>query len=108
MSQPETAIELGSDTESEDGLRDHLAAASRSADDNGDEQLHTPTPLAASSLPDRSGTPVTCARMTVTAQTKRKAAAALLMPTLNDEDNSDGAATSTPPRGPPAEPISSP
>ena len=49
---------FGSDTESEDGLRDYLAAASRSAHDSNDELLRTPTRRAESSLPDRSGTPV--------------------------------------------------
>ena len=103
MSQPETAIQLGSDTESEDGLREYLAAASHRARDSDDDLLLTPTPLAASSLPDRSDTPVARAGAgaSAKAQTKRKAAAAPSMPALNDDDDSDGAAPSTPPRGPP-------
>ena len=109
MSQPETAIQVGSDTESEDGLREYLAEAHR-ARDSDDDLLLTPTPLAASSLPDRSGTPVARARagMSATAQSKRKAAAAPSMPALDDDDDSDGAAPSTPPRGPPAGSNSSP
>ena len=103
MSQPETAIQLGSDTESEDGLREYLAAASHRARDSDDDLLLTPTSLAASSLPDRSGTPLARAGAgaSATAHTKRKAAAAPSMPALSDDDDGDGAAPSTPPRGPP-------
>ena len=91
MSQPETAIQLGSDTESEDGLREYLAAASHRARDSDDDLLLTPTSLAASSLPDRSGTPLARAGAgaSATAQTKRNAAAAPSMPALSDDDDGD-------------------
>ena len=111
MSQPDTAIELCSDTESEDGLRDHLAAGFRSADDSDDGVLHAPTRLAARGMSDRSGTPVARTAMSATTQTKRKADAAPLTPAFHDEDDSDGAAPSTAgvvctPRAPPAPPFS--
>ena len=104
---------LGSDTESEDGLRDYLAAASRTAHVSNDELLRTPTRRAESSLPDRSGTPVARAPMSAGTPTKRKAAAAPpVLPALDDEDDSDGAAPSSAgvlcaPRGSLAQPIGS-
>ena len=111
MSQPDTAIQLGSDTESEDGLRDHLAAAFRSADDSDDGVVHAPTRLAARGMSDRSGTSVARSAMSATTQTKRTADAAPLTFALYDVDDSDGAAPSTAgvvcaPRAPPAAPFS--
>ena len=49
---------LWSDTESENGLRDYLAAASRTAHDSDEALLRTPTRRAESNWSDRSGTPV--------------------------------------------------
>ena len=59
-----------------------------------DDLLLTPTPLGASCLPDRSGTPLARAGAgaSATAQTKRKAAAAPSMPALSDDDDGDVAA----------------
>ena len=112
MSQPETAIALGSDTESEDGLREQLNATAAAANDDSDGDdalLRTPVRLAGKA---RAQTPGTRALRLPATPAKRKDPPPRL-PSLNDGEDSDGAQASSvtdvcPPRAAEQAPIKSP
>jgi len=112
MSQPETAIALGSDTESEDGLREQLNATAAAANDDSDGDdalLRTPVRLAGKA---RAQTPGTRALRLPATPAKRKDPPPRL-PSLNDGEDSDGAQASSvarvcPPRAAERAPMKSP
>jgi hypothetical protein len=94
MSQPDTAIALGSDTESEDGLREQLAATAAATNDESDGDdalLRTPVRLAVKADPQ---TPETRAPRLPATPAKRKDPPPRLPP-LDDGEDSDGAQAST-------------
>ena len=111
MSQPETAIALGSDTESEDGLREQLDATAAASNDDSecdDALLRTPVRLAA-----KAGlqTPRTLALQLPATPAKRKDPPPRLSSRRSGED-SDGAQASSvadvcPPRAAEQAPINS-